>query len=76
VFQRFINNIFKDAIREKIVLTYLDDLIIPSIDEDMGIKNLEAVLRIASEAGLNINWKKCHFSQTRTEFLSHTIEDG
>jgi len=32
VFQRFINNIFKNAIREKIVLTYLDDLIIPSVD--------------------------------------------
>jgi len=76
VFQRFINDIFKDAIREQIVLTYLDDLIIPSVDENTGIKNLEIVLRVASEAGLNINWNKCHFLQTRIEFLGHTIEDG
>jgi len=76
VFQRFINDIFKDAIREKIVLTYLDDLIIPSVDENMGIKNLEIVLRIAGEAGLNINWRKCRFLQTRIEFLGHIIEDG
>jgi len=42
----------------------------------MGIKNLEAVLKIASEAGLNINWGKCRFLQTRIEFLGHVIENG
>jgi len=34
------------------------------------------VLRIANEAGSNINWKKCRFLQTRIEFLGHTIENG
>lgn len=40
------------------MLIYLDDLIIPSTDRDTGIKNLEIVLKIASETGLIINWKK------------------
>lgn len=76
VFQRFINATFKNAIRDGVVLTYLDDLIIPSIDENTGVRNLEVVLEIASEAGLDVNWKKCRFLQTRIEFLGHVIEDG
>lgn len=76
VFQRFINVIFREAIRDKIVLIYLDDLIIPSTDEDVGIKHLEIVLKIASEAGLDINWKKCQFLRNRIEFLGYIVEDG
>lgn len=76
IFQRFINVTFKDVIRDKIVLTYLDDLIIPSEDEDTGIKRLEIVLKIAREAGLIINWKKCCFLQKKVEFLGHVVEDG
>lgn len=76
VFQRFINAPFKDAIRDRLVLIYLDDLIIPSVDEETGIKNLEIVLNIASEAGLKINWQKCRFLQIKIEFLGHVIEDG
>lgn len=76
IFQRFINIVFKDLIRVKIVLTYLDDLIIPSIDYESGIQNLEIALRVASEAGLVINWQKCSFLKERVEFLGHIIENG
>jgi hypothetical protein len=40
VFQRFINAVFRDLIREKMVLAYIDDLIIPSTDYETGIRNL------------------------------------
>jgi len=76
VFQRFINEVFRDLIREKTVLAYMDDLIIPSIDCETGIRNLRTVLRTASEAGLEINWSKCQFLQRRVEFLGHAIENG
>lgn len=76
VFQRFVNLIFRDLIREGIVMAYMDDLIIPSNDVDIGLKRLERVLKVASEAGLDINWKKCCFLQTRVEFLGHVIEAG
>lgn len=76
IFQRFINVTFRDVIRDKSVLTYLDDLIIPSEDEDSGIERLKKVLKIASEAGLVINWKKYCFLQKKVEFLGHVIEDG
>lgn len=76
IFQRFINFVFKDLIREKIVLTYLDDLIVPSVDYENGIRNLEKVLQVASEVGLIINWQKCSFLRERVEFLGHIIENG
>lgn len=43
----------------------MDDLIIPSADYKSGIANLEAVLKIASEAGLEINWRKSSFLRRR-----------
>ncbi|KAH0948669.1 hypothetical protein HN011_002463, partial [Eciton burchellii] len=76
VFQRFINTVFRDLIQEKTVLTYMDDLMIPSINCETEIRKLRAVLRTASEAGLEINWSKCQFLQQRVEFLGHVIEKG
>lgn len=77
VFQRFINVVFRDLIREKIVLVYMDDLIVLSKNEDDGLRNLETVLTTASrQASLTINWKKCSFLQRKVEFLGHFIENG
>lgn len=76
IFQRFVNAIFRDLIREKIVLVYMDDLIVLSESEDDGLRNLEVVLTTAGQAGLTINWKKCNFLQKKIEFLGHIVENG
>lgn len=76
VFQKFINAAFKDLICDGSVLTYMDDLIIPSEDYESGLKKLKRVLGVASETGLLVNWKKCMFLQTKVEFLGHVIENG
>jgi len=76
IFQRYINMIFKDLINEKIVLAYMDDLIIPSADLDSGVKDLARVLSVAEEYGLKINWEKCTFLQSKIEFLGYVIEAG
>lgn len=44
IFQKYINIIFKDLIKEHAVLIYIDDLIIPSNDIESGILRLEYVL--------------------------------
>jgi len=49
IFQEFINIVFKDLIQTKIVLTYMDDLIIPSSDYESGIANLKAVLKTGAK---------------------------
>lgn len=76
VFQRFINMIFNDMTMKGIALPYVDDLIIPGVDEEDAINNLKLVLKRAEEYGLEINKKKCQLLQKRIEFLGYIIEDG
>lgn len=76
IFQKYINIIFKDLIREHVVLIYMDDLIIPANNVKSGISKLERVFKVASKAGLRINWKKCVFLRPEVEFLGHVIVNG
>ena len=76
VFQRYINKIFQDLTRKDIVLPYMDDLIIPSKDEESGISRLQEVLQRAKEYGLELNIKKCQFICKEVLFLGHHIENG
>jgi len=76
VFQRFINAVFRELIAKRIVLTYLDDLIVLSCTEKEGLNNLRIVLNKASDHGLNVNWSKCRFLQRRIEYLGYIIEEG
>lgn len=69
VFQRYINAIFRELINDKVVFAYMDDLIIPSEDLQSRLNKLKKVLKVASEVGLSINWRKC-------KFLGHVIENG
>ena len=68
IFQRFINAVFRDLIRDGTMLTYLD-LIVPSHNERDGVHKFRKVLFTASEYGLRINWKKCRFLQRRIEVM-------
>ena len=76
LFQGSLTRVFRDLIRDGTVLTYLDDLIVPSCNEGDGVRKLRKVLSTASEYGLRINWKKCRFLQRRIEYLGHVIEGG
>lgn len=76
VFQKFVNSVFKRLVRERIVLTYMDDLIISSKDLDSDIENLRCVFETASQANLTVSWKKCKFLQHTVEFLEHVISHG
>ncbi|XP_076627732.1 uncharacterized protein LOC143344962 [Colletes latitarsis] len=72
----FVNTAFKDLIEEKIVLTYIDDLVVNATDFEVGIQRLKRVLKRATECGLVIKWSKCEFLKTRVEYLGHVVEDG
>lgn len=58
---RFIFAVFRDLIKDGTVVAYMDDLIIPSKDEDEGVQKLEVVLRTAAVKGLRIKWSKCQY---------------
>ncbi|GFX69515.1 hypothetical protein TNCV_1768861 [Trichonephila clavipes] len=61
VFQRNICSIFWNLMNEGLIIIYMDDLIIPSVDEEEGLRKLRAVLEVASKYGLEIQFKKCQF---------------
>ena len=54
----------------------MDDIIVPSANQESGLNNLKVVLEVASEAGLLINWDKCRFLQPQVEYLGHIVKDG
>lgn len=75
-FLRFINEVFRELIRKKIILVYMDDIVVLAVNETEAIERLKMVFDCAAKAGLNISWKKCQFLQRSIEFLGHVIENG
>lgn len=76
VFQRYINEVFRDLVNRKIVIVYMDDVCILAENREQGIEHLKLVLEVAAEAGFQIKWKKCQFRKSSIEFLGFIIEDG
>jgi len=68
-FQRYINAVFTDLIAEGVVVVYMNDLIIPSIDSEKDIHKLARTLQVASAYRLNINWKKCQILKEQVNYL-------
>ncbi|XP_041674418.1 uncharacterized protein LOC121530071 [Drosophila eugracilis] len=54
----------------------MDDIIVPSKDENEGLKALEKVLSVASRGGLRIKWEKAQFLKSKINFLGYMIEIG
>ena len=61
---------------DKVIVPYVDDIIIPTQTEAEGLKKLSLVLNIAAMYGLEINWKKCQFLKKTVEYLGHIVTDS
>ena len=75
-FMRFVTIIFRELISKGIVLIFVDDILIPAKDEQEAVDRLREVLRVSSEYGLQINWKKAQLICRSITYLGHTIENG
>ncbi|GFY07742.1 hypothetical protein TNCV_4133391 [Trichonephila clavipes] len=76
VFQRYVSSIFRDLTRKGIVISYLDDLVIPAENEQEGLEKLKIIFEVAKKYGLEIKFKKCQFLKKKIEFLGHIVESG
>lgn len=76
VFQRYINFVFRDLINKKIIVVYMDDIIIMARDVNEAVARLKMVFECAASAGLEIKWSKCQFLKRTVEFLGHIVEEG
>ena len=71
-FQRVMNQVMSDLIF-KIVLVYLDDLLVYSSSFDRHLHALELVLSKISDEGLKLNPEKCQLAHSEVAFLGHRI---
>ncbi|GFX92977.1 retrovirus-related Pol polyprotein from transposon 17.6 [Trichonephila clavipes] len=76
VFQRYVSSIFRNLTRKGIVISYLDDLVIPAINKQEGLEKLKIIFVVAKKYGLEIKFKKCQFLKKKIEFLGHIVESG
>lgn len=76
VFQRYINTIFQDLIRENVVVVYMDDLMIAAASEQENLAKLKRVLAVAQKFGLVIRFNKCQFVRRKVTFLGHILWNG
>ncbi|GFT15371.1 retrovirus-related Pol polyprotein from transposon opus [Trichonephila clavipes] len=76
VIQRYVSSIFRDLTRKGIVISYLDDLVIPAKNEQEGLEKLKIIFEVAKKNGLEIKFKKCQFLKKKIEFLGHIVESG
>ncbi|GFY02721.1 retrovirus-related Pol polyprotein from transposon 297 [Trichonephila clavipes] len=67
-FQRYINYVFRELLRDGTLIIYLDDIIIPATDEKEACQKLARVLETASRYGIELNLKKCQFLQGKINF--------
>ncbi|GBM35268.1 Retrovirus-related Pol polyprotein from transposon opus [Araneus ventricosus] len=54
----------------------MDDLIVPSRDENEGWQKLKIVFEVAKKYGLEIKFKKCQFLMQKVEFRGYIVENG
>ena len=58
----------------KIVISYLDDLIVWGENEEEFVSNLRQVLQRLRVKGITLNPNKCRFGLASVEFVGHTID--
>ena len=71
-FQRFMENVLHEHIA-KFCMVYIDDIIIYSKTAEEHAEHIKLVLGALNKHAVKIKLQKCHFYQTRIEFLGHII---
>lgn len=69
-FARYMSDLFRDL---PYVCVYLDDILIFSNSNEDHWKHLDEVLRRLQKESLVAKLKKCHFAQTKVEYLGYVI---
>lgn len=76
VFQRFINEVFKDMIAANEIVIYMDDILLATPDYASHCRLLSAVLERLSYRGLQLNLDKCQICFEEIEYLGYAVTAG
>lgn len=75
VFQRAMNEIFKDGLYKRCVI-YIDDILVFGRTEEEALVNLEWVLRKCDEHKVKLKMSKCEFLKKTVKFLGYQVGQG
>jgi RNase H-like domain found in reverse transcriptase/Reverse transcriptase (RNA-dependent DNA polymerase) len=75
-FQAMMDDIFMTMIDNRLVIVYMDDILIFADTKEELEQITKLVLEKLPEHDLFLKAKKCEFCQTRTEYLGMIIEEG
>lgn len=75
-FQRYVDGWLRDLIGKTCAAFFDDCLVFSSGTFEDHVEKVEAVLKRLSEAGLEINYKKCRFGYTELLFVGHLVSGG
>ena len=73
VFQRFVNKIFADLIKENKVIVYMDDIMIASSNMEEHLKVLKEVFERLVHNKLKLRLDKCEFLQSQVKYLGFNV---
>lgn len=69
-FQRFLHTVLRGL---DFCFSYIDDILIASIDEEEHLRHIKIVFDRLKEFGILINTEKCDFMKPEVVFLAHTV---
>lgn len=76
VFQRYVNDIFRDLVRADKVLIYLDDILIATQSIDEHLEILSEVFNLARRHKLRFRLDKCSFLYREIVYLGYLINES
>lgn len=72
-FQRFVNEILHDLIRNGDVIAYMDDFLVATETREKHLEVLDCVFKLLVENKLELRLSKCRFLYEEIEFLGYII---
>jgi Reverse transcriptase (RNA-dependent DNA polymerase) len=76
IFQAMMDDIFMTMIDDRLVIVYMDDILIFANTKEELERITKLVLEKLRKHDLFLKAKKCEFCQTRIEYLGMIIEEG
>lgn len=73
VFQRFINNIFRDLIDKREIIIYMDDIVVATHGLEEHKILLKVVLERLARRGLQLNLDKSKFAYREIDYLGYEV---
>ena len=75
-FQLIMDKIFVTMIKEKLIILYMDDILIFAKTKEEPQQIMKLVLKKLQEHNFFLKAKKCKFKKTKIEYLGMIIEEG